>query len=294
MKKDFIRFNTREYNQKHKLTVFLIAYNHENTIRDTIESILTQKQNCKHNFIVKILEDCSTDNTLKICQEYARKYPDLFELFAQPKNTHCEHIKNALINNLDTQYWCFIEGDDYYTDSAFFDKAIDFFEKHPDYNLFAGKHKLNTLNNEFTNTFKNQLFEPNKDLSLDNYVYCQTSARIYRNIFDFANMQEYPFIYDMYLYVLYLYVGKSRFYNKFVSVYRQTITGSWTHLNAKQQKLAGRAVVKKLISFYGFGPAQFFVKLYPKRTMQRLNRVFGAKITIRIIKIYESIFGKNL
>ena len=95
MKKDFIRFNTREYNPKHKLTVFLIAYNHENTIRDTIESILTQKQNCKHNFIVKILEDCSTDNTLKICQEYARKYPDLFELFAQPKNTHCEHIKTV-------------------------------------------------------------------------------------------------------------------------------------------------------------------------------------------------------
>lgn len=62
------------------LTIFLLTYNHEKTVRETFQSILMQKT--KYPFIVKILEDCSTDNTLKICQEYTAQYPDLFKLIA--------------------------------------------------------------------------------------------------------------------------------------------------------------------------------------------------------------------
>lgn len=53
------------------LTVFLLTYNYEETIRETFDGILKQKT--QYPFIVKILEDCSTDKTLDICNEYIQK-----------------------------------------------------------------------------------------------------------------------------------------------------------------------------------------------------------------------------
>ena len=288
---DFIKLKKTNKKCLHKLTIFLVTYNHEKTIRDTLKSIVKQKT--QHNFIVKILDDCSTDDTVKICKEYANKYPNLFKLIAQKHNTNMQHIKQAMVSELKTPYWCFIEGDDYYTDSSFIDTAINFFETHPDYNMFAAKHKLKTLDNEFSDTFAKQNFIPNKDLSMVNFVYCQTSARIYRNIFDFVKMQNYPYIYDIYLFFLYLYVGKTYFYNHFVSVYRQNLNGSWTKLDDKHQKRESRIVVWNLIKYFGYEPRQTLIRMYPKRTMKRLNKVLGSWITIRIIKAYEFIFSKK-
>ena len=123
-------------NKKPLLTVFLLTYNHESYIRDTFESILIQKT--KYPFVVKILEDCSTDKTLQICKEYKEKYPQLFTLINQPKNTKGEHCRLALENEIHTPYWCFIEGDDYYIGSSFFEDGLNFLEVNREYNLYCG------------------------------------------------------------------------------------------------------------------------------------------------------------
>jgi glycosyltransferase involved in cell wall biosynthesis len=62
-----------------KVSVCITAYNHEAYIREAIDSVLAQKV----NFPIEILigEDCSTDGTRAIVQQYERNHPDLIRAF---------------------------------------------------------------------------------------------------------------------------------------------------------------------------------------------------------------------
>ena len=61
------------------ISVHLITYNNEKYIEATIESILKQKVNFNYEIIVG--DDCSTDGTLTIIENYKNKYPKLFKVF---------------------------------------------------------------------------------------------------------------------------------------------------------------------------------------------------------------------
>ena len=60
--------------KKPKVTACIIAYNHENFIKDCLEGALAQVVDFDYEIIIS--EDCSTDNTRKILGEYQKKYPD--------------------------------------------------------------------------------------------------------------------------------------------------------------------------------------------------------------------------
>ena len=57
-----------------KISVLVITYNQENVIRRALDSLISQKD---YLYEICINDDCSTDNTWNILQEYEAKYPDL-------------------------------------------------------------------------------------------------------------------------------------------------------------------------------------------------------------------------
>ena len=66
------------------ISVIVCTYNQESTIGRTLDSILMQQ--CHLPIEIVIGEDCSTDSTLAVCQDYARRFPDQIRLFANPQN----------------------------------------------------------------------------------------------------------------------------------------------------------------------------------------------------------------
>jgi len=70
----------------------MITYNHENFIKDAIEGILMQKTSFPIELIIG--EDCSTDNTRKIVEDYEEKYPNL--IFAQYSEKNLGMMNNFL------------------------------------------------------------------------------------------------------------------------------------------------------------------------------------------------------
>ena len=58
-------------------SVAVITYNQERYIAQTLDSILFQEHNYKYEIVVG--EDCSTDNTRKIIEDYVLKYPDIIK-----------------------------------------------------------------------------------------------------------------------------------------------------------------------------------------------------------------------
>ena len=76
------------------VSVCVVTYNQENYIAECLESLVTQKTNFKFEIIVG--EDCSTDNTRKIVQEYVKQYPDLIvPLFYKSNVGAIENIKQV-------------------------------------------------------------------------------------------------------------------------------------------------------------------------------------------------------
>lgn len=116
-----------------KLTVCMITYNHENYIKEAIESVLNQRTNFQVQLIIG--EDCSEDNTRAICEEFAKKNPD--KILLLPVTGNLGMMKNFVrtYNECDGDYIAFLEGDDYWTDELKLQKQVDFLKANPDYCL---------------------------------------------------------------------------------------------------------------------------------------------------------------
>lgn len=65
------------------ISIILPSYNGEVYLKDSINSILNQSYS---NWELILVDDCSTDNTLTIMQEYARKFPERIHVIQHETN----------------------------------------------------------------------------------------------------------------------------------------------------------------------------------------------------------------
>lgn len=125
------------------LTVNVITYNQEKYIERCLDSILSQKTN--FDFIVRVFDDCSNDNTLQILKEYKAKYPN--KVFIYPNEVNQGAKDNAIrsYENIKTKYYMYIEGDDYICNKNKFKKQVDILENNPDCSHCANKTLLKPI-----------------------------------------------------------------------------------------------------------------------------------------------------
>jgi glycosyltransferase involved in cell wall biosynthesis len=95
-----------------KVSVCVITYNQEKYIRQCLQSIVDQETDFDFEIIVG--EDCSTDGTKAIVQEFAERYPEVVKPIYQSKN-----IDGGVHNFLSVhaaatgEYIAHVDGDDY-------------------------------------------------------------------------------------------------------------------------------------------------------------------------------------
>lgn len=120
-----------------KISVGVITYNQESTIRQTLDSILAQKGEFDLELIIG--EDCSPDNTYAICQEYvSRSFVHSFTHSVVIKllpNTHNLGIMGnfaRVMHACTGDYIGICAGDDYWCDEQKLQKQLDYFKAHPE------------------------------------------------------------------------------------------------------------------------------------------------------------------
>lgn len=117
-------------NKKIKISVAVITYNQEATIRQTLDSILMQKGDFDLELVIG--EDCSSDNTLAICQDYAQRYPKQIKLLSGPKNLGITANYFRTLQACTGEYIGDIAGDDYYCDDHALEKQMLYLQSHPE------------------------------------------------------------------------------------------------------------------------------------------------------------------
>lgn len=115
------------------LSIIVPVYNHEKYIVKALDSILMQQT--QYTYEVLVGEDCSTDNTRAILEEYERKHPGKFTIIYREQNMRKIGKVNArdLRKRSSGKYIITLEGDDFWTDPLKIEKQIDFLEKNPEY-----------------------------------------------------------------------------------------------------------------------------------------------------------------
>lgn len=113
------------------VSINLITYNHENYIRDAIESILMQKTDFEFEILVH--DDASIDNTAEIITEYEKKNPNIIKTILQKENQYSKGVNVGEINRRRARgkYIAECEGDDYWTDENKLQRQVDYLESNP-------------------------------------------------------------------------------------------------------------------------------------------------------------------
>jgi len=92
-----------------KFSIIMPAYNVEDSIEESINSVLNQTYS---NFELIVIDDCSTDSTYNV----VKKYSDV-KLFQTPINSRQGTARNIGLNNCSGDYVLFLDADDMYFDN---------------------------------------------------------------------------------------------------------------------------------------------------------------------------------
>lgn len=109
-----------------KVSIFCITFNQEKYVEETLKGFLSQKTNFEWK--VHVFDDASTDATPKILKKYAKEYPERILLTLREKNLGV--VKNYFdaATSMKSEYVCFCEGDDFWTDQNKLQKQVDFLD----------------------------------------------------------------------------------------------------------------------------------------------------------------------
>jgi alpha-1,3-rhamnosyltransferase len=124
--------------KKPLVSVIIPAYNHEAWIKETILSIVNQSYNYK-NIQLIVADDCSTDNTVLILNELAKKYD--FKLLKHNENIGLTSTINEMISISKGQYLIIIASDDVMLLSRI-ENQVEILNRNPDIDILAGDNIL--------------------------------------------------------------------------------------------------------------------------------------------------------
>ncbi len=222
------------------LTAIIFAFHHEARIARCIESILFQKTD--YPFILHIYDDCSQDDTGKVCAEYAEKYPEKIKFFPQKENTFLKPYPETqgykAMQDFDTKYFCIIEGDDHWCNENKIQMALDFLENNPDYSGFA--HDTMQVN-EKTGTSESWVHDIAKYGQIENpvcfderFLFFMTSSRIFRN-YGFKDLKVWAVDYIVYSY--HIEKGPIYYHDEVMAVYYMGNKGVVAPYNEKMNNI---------------------------------------------------------
>lgn len=92
------------------ISVIVVTYNNERTVARCLEAIMGQQTT--ESFEVLVGDDCSQDDTPRICREFAARYPHLIRLYLRKRNLGLLENYYQLVREASGEYLIDCAGDD--------------------------------------------------------------------------------------------------------------------------------------------------------------------------------------
>lgn len=219
-------------------SVCMVTYNHENYIKDAIESVLSQKH--KYSYELVISDDCSKDKTPQIIREYAVKYPKIIKPVFNKTNLGPMKNYYQTLAKCKGKYILFCDGDDRWNP----DKAktqIDFLENNKDFDFVYSKMEMLDTNKSCIGSIG---YNPESvsDVFKANPVPSSTlcfNAKTWKTYYKQIKPEQQPWIMEDFPFVLYLFNNCKHYY----------FNESTAHYNVLENSLSHQKSIKKSFTF---------------------------------------------
>ena len=235
------------------VSIQCLVYNHEPYLRQCLDGIVMQKTNFRFEAIVH--DDCSTDGSRKIIEEYAAKYPDIIKPILETENQYSKHdgsLGRIMNEHTHGKYVAYCEGDDYWIDSHKLQKQVDVLEENHEYSFcYTGFINVNENGHEICRPNYEHLMEKaySGDILIDllggNFIMtCTTCFR--RDVIMSELNASVPCKYDHSLFLTASVLGKAYYISSKTAAYRKTSTGAM----ATRKNEIGDMFLRTQIFFY--------------------------------------------
>ena len=261
--------------QKIEVSVLCTTFNHENYIRDCLDSLVSQKTNFNYEIIVH--DDASKDKTQEIIKEYEKAYPNLFVTILQTENQYSKGVRifdDILFKRARGKYIAVCEGDDAWCHPEKLQKQYDFMESHPECSAcFHNSFRLDLKTGEkvkINNWKKLHYLTPKEVIMWDNFKWnVQTSSFFVRREFFESYRFEKMFWFDDYVKITkYLTCGKLAVLPYFMSIYKINNPNSLTYTISRSAK---ENYKKKVLLFHEY------LEKYNKETNYKFDKIIKEK-----------------
>ena len=217
------------------VSISCITYNHGRYLRQALESFLMQETSFP--FEILIHDDCSSDDTIDIIREYAKRYPDIIKPMYETENQYSKGISNisGVFNfpRAEGRYIAMCEGDDYWSDADKLQTQFDCMEAHAEYALCCHAATVVSEDTAFRSTSSIRPFVSTGVIPAEQVISKKenipTASLFFRTEYAKALPQWYfdcP-VGDIPLQLAMLMHGKVYYLDKEMSVYRMGRAGSW-------------------------------------------------------------------
>lgn len=206
------------------ISVLICTYNQEKYIAQAIESVLMQK--CDEAFEILIGDDCSTDSTGTIVDEYQTRYPNIVRVIRPMENVGTSLNFLNLFKNARGEYISICDGDDYWLRNDVLQKQCGILKTNQEVGLVCAKAKcyiqeLGTYNGELGDMCAENLMTmlaTNRDVAAPTVAYrkdlmCQC-------ISESAWYFEHNYFYDTIIAYWFAYNSQIKFINEELAAYR--------------------------------------------------------------------------
>ncbi|MBR5621150.1 glycosyltransferase family 2 protein [Candidatus Saccharibacteria bacterium] len=252
--------------KKVKVSIICLVYNHEKYLRECLDGFVKQKVNFRFEALVH--DDASTDDSKKIIEEYARKYPDIIKPIYEKENIYqrVPYMFPVVAKFGAGKYVAICEGDDFWTDSTKLQRQYDYMEEHPDCALcFHDAEYLDMVTGKktmHTNIFGEKTSIDGK-YDAGTILACEyitgdaiPTASLFFRMEDIIDLPQFYFeapCEDFPLKLILASRGYAYYMPRVMSVYRRNVIGSatyrWARQNTKKEIARYESIIKTLDRF---------------------------------------------
>ena len=244
-----------------KVSIIVQTYQHENYIEECLKGILAQKTDFPIEIIIG--EDCSKDQTRKICLDYSAKFSDKIRLFLHHRENQIKILNepssnfNAIHNFFSArgEYIAFCEGDDIWSDPFKLQQQIDYLDTHKDYSFTY--HSFQTIDAKSNPIFSvEENNQPRNDINSYELKICKYHPLLltvcFRNrLNNIPDAMIKVLNLDSFLISLLGNIGEAKFLGQIKpSLYRKHSGGIWSNRILEKKNKSKILTYKNLTKYY--------------------------------------------
>ena len=161
-----------------KISVIMGIYNCAATLEESLDCIVKQTYT---NWEVIMCDDCSTDHTVQIAEQYVAQYPKQFVLLRNKENKGLNYTLNKCLKVAEGDYIARMDGDDLCSVDRF-EKEIEALRKNPGIAIVSTDMSFFDENGVWGKT-QSELF-PTKESFLKGTPFCHAACMVRKGAYE--------------------------------------------------------------------------------------------------------------